>query len=139
MEFNSLFKRNPDFGILILRLSLGLLMFLHGTSKLFYGIGFIEQQIVDLGLPVFFAYGVYFGEVLAPLFIIFGFGTRIAAGVFFINCLVAVLMVHAGDVFTLTDQGGWAIELLGLYMFGALALVFTGGGKFALSSRYLWD
>lgn len=139
MNLDKLFKKNTDLGLLILRVSLGIMMLLHGVAKLFYGIGFIEQQIVDMGLPVFFAYGVYFGEVVAPLFLIFGVGTRLAAGVFFINCIVAVLMVHSADVFAISEHGGWAIELLGLYFFGALALIFTGGGRYALSSKYLWD
>jgi putative oxidoreductase len=131
--------RNNDLGILILRLSIGILMLLHGVFKLMNGIGPIEGQITGMGLPAFFAYGVYIGEVIAPALIILGLATRAGAIVMIINCIVAILMVHSADVFTLGAQGGWAIELLGLYMFGALALVFTGGGKYAVSTKYLWD
>lgn len=131
MYLNDLLKRNTDLGILILRISVAGMMLLHGIYKLINGAGFIEQQIVDMGLPAFFSYGVYIGEVVAPLFIIAGFGTRVAAGILAINCIVATLMVHVSDVFTLNAQGGWAIELLGLYFFGAVTLVFTGGGKYA--------
>jgi len=139
MNLNDLLKRDINLGLLILRVSVAVMMLLHGIFKIANGVGFIEQQIVDMGLPVFFSYGVYIGEVIAPLFIIAGFGTRIAAGILAINCIVATLMVHAGDVFSLGGQGGWAIELLGLYFFGAVTLVFTGGGKYALSSKHLWD
>lgn len=131
--------KNTDLGLLIVRLSIGILLLLHGVFKIINGIGFIEGQVVESGLPAFFAYGVYFGEVIAPVFIILGFGTRLAAGVVAINCIVAALLVHAGDILSLNEQGGWMIELLGLYFFGALALVFAGGGKYALSSKYLWD
>lgn len=134
-----LLNKNIDLGLLILRLSVGVLMLLHGISKLIHGADGIEQMIAASGLPLFIAYGVYIGEVIAPLFIIFGYGTRIAAAVLVFNMLVAVGMAHAGDVFTLTEAGGWAIELQGLYIFGALALVFTGAGKYALSSKHLWD
>lgn len=132
-------NRNIDLGLLILRLSVGGLMLLHGMSKLFNGVGGIEQMIVASGMPSFLAYGVYVGEIIAPLLIILGVATRLSAVVFIINCLVAMFMVHAADILTLTPQGGWALELLGLYMFGALALVFTGGGNYALSKRYIWD
>ena len=131
--------RNTDLGILILRLSLGVLMILHGISKLMYGPGFIENIVTSAGLPSFIAYGVYVGEVIAPIFIILGYGTRIAAAIFAFNMIVAVGLVHGADIFTLSETGGWALELQGLYFFGALALVFTGGGKYALSNKHLWD
>lgn len=131
--------KNIDLGLLIIRLSVGGLMLLHGISKLIHGVGFIEQVVIDAGLPTFIAYGVYIGEVLVPLLIISGFGTRAAAAVLAFNCIVAALLVHSQDLFTLNDQGGWTVELLGLFFFGALALVFTGGGKYAISNKYIWD
>lgn len=132
-------EKNNDLGLLVLRLSIGILMLLHGVSKMIYGIGFIEQVVIDAGLPQFIAYGVYVGEVLVPLFIIAGVATRAAALIFAGNCFVAAMLVHTGDLLTLTPQGGWGVELLGLFFFGAVALMFTGGGKYALSSKYIWD
>jgi len=40
--------------------------------------------------------------------------------------------VHMADLFALTKQGGWALELQGLYLFGALAVVLLGAGRFSL-------
>lgn len=131
--------KNSDLGLLILRLSIGLLMLFHGVYKIFTGPGMIEQIVTGAGLPSFIAYGVYLGEVIAPLFIIFGYRTRIAALIMAGNCAVAALMVHSSQIFTLNDAGGWALELLGLYGFGALVLMITGGGKFAFSSKSLFD
>lgn len=133
------FEKNIDLGLLILRISTGGLMLLHGIAKLQHGAGMIESMVIDAGLPSFIAYGVYVGEVIAPLLILLGVGTRGAAVVFAGNCFVAALLAHSQEIFTLGAQGGWAVELLGLYFFGALALVFTGGGKYALSKKYLWD
>jgi len=132
-------ERNTDLGLLILRLSVGILMLLHGISKLMNGIDGIEQMVVQAGLPSFFAYGAYIGEVIAPLLIIVGIATRPAAAILAFNCFTATLLVHSNDIFSLNAQGGWAIELLGLFFFGALALVFTGGGKYALSHKHIWD
>ena len=41
-------------------------------------------------------------------------------------------LAHAGDVFKLGEQGGWAIELQGLFLFGALAVMLLGGGRFSV-------
>ncbi len=131
--------KNADLGLLILRVSIAGLMLFHGISKIFYGPGMIEQIVTGAGLPSFIAYGVYAGEVIAPLFILFGYATRVAALILAFNLVVATALVHTQQIFTLNDQGGWALELIGLYLFGALALVFTGGGKYALSLKYLWD
>lgn len=134
-----LLEKNTDLGLLILRLSIGILMLMHGISKLMHGAGGIEQMLEGAGLPSFIAYGVYVGEVIAPLFIIFGFGTRIAAAIFAFNMIVAVGMAHADDIFTLSSSGGWTVELPALYFFGAVALIFTGAGKYAVSNKHLWD
>lgn len=132
-------EKNIDLGLLILRVSIGGLMLLHGIAKLQHGAGFIEDVVVGAGLLSFIAYGVYVGEVIAPLFILLGLGTRVASLIFAGNCLVAALLVHSQDIFTLNEQGGWTVELLGLFFFGALALIFTGGGKYAISNKYVWD
>ncbi len=132
-------KKNLDTGLLILRLTLGILMFLHGIAKIVNGTSFIRGSLTEIGLPAFFGYGVYIGEILAPLMLIIGYRTRVAALIYVANCLVAMLMVHAGDIFTLTKHGGWGVELLGLYLFGALTLYFTGSGKYALSFGHKWD
>lgn len=131
-------KKN-DIGLLILRLSLGILMLFHGYGKIMGGAGYIAGMMAENGMPGFIAYGVIIGEVIAPLLIIAGFRTRLAAIVYAFNMLVAILMVHSGQVFSLTEHGGWAIELPGLYLFGAIALIFTGAGKLAVSSKNKWD
>lgn len=132
-------RKNNDLGLLILRITIGLLMLLHGLAKFGGGLEFISGMLAEKGLPGFFAYGVLVGEILAPIAILIGFRTRLAALIYAFNCLVAVLMAHSADIFKLSEHGGWALELLGLYFFTALALFFTGGGKFALSKSSNWD
>jgi len=132
-------RKNNDLGLLILRISVSVLMLLHGISKFSGGLEFIKSMLVEKGLPDFIAYGVIVGEVLAPIAILIGFRTRIAAVIYAFNCLVAILMVHSADIFAMADHGGWALELLGLYFFGALALFFTGAGNIAVSKTNKWD
>lgn len=132
-------NRSVDFGLLILRFAVGVLMLLHGIAKLKSGISGIEGMLENHGLPDFFAYGVYVGEVFAPIILIVGYRTRFASLLLMINCVVAAVLVHSNEIFALSKQGGWAIELLGLFFLGALTLFFTGGGRYALSTQSRWD
>ncbi len=132
-------KKNTDTGLIILRLTIGVLMLIHGFGKLTGGLEFIKGMLEGMGLPSFIAYGTLVGEILAPIAIIIGFRTRIAASVYAFNCLVAIFMAHSHEIFSLGQHGGWAVELLGLYLFGAIALIFTGAGKYALSKVNAWD
>lgn len=131
-------NKNNDLGLLILRIALSALMLLHGIAKL-QGVSFIEGVLSEKGLPPFLAYGVYITEIIAPLLIIVGYRTRLAAAVFAFGALFAMLLVHASDIFTLNQHGGWGVELLGLYLFGSVALFFTGSGKYALSNTHKID
>jgi putative oxidoreductase len=49
-----------------------------------------------------------------------------------VNMLFAVLLVHTGDILALTEHGGWRLELQAFYLFGALALMLLGSGKYAV-------
>lgn len=121
-----------DAGKLLLRAVLAILLLFHGVSKLSGGIGFITGMLQGLGLPAFLGYGVYVGEVVAPLLILVGLYTRPAALVVAINMVVALLLVHTGQFFTLGDTGGWALELQGMYLGGALAVALLGAGRYSL-------
>lgn len=135
-----LLEKNTDLGVLLLRLTLGILMLFHGISKLIYGPAFIGQIVDGAGLPHFITYGVYIGEVVAPLFILLGVATRAAALVYAFNLFVATMLVHTSQFFTLDPTaGGWALELQGLYFFTALAVALIGGGKYTISNKYIWD
>ena len=124
-----------DLGKLILRLTLGILMLLHGIAKISGGTAGVEKMLASVGLPSFFAFGVYVGEVLAPVLVILGFYARVGAAVMVVNMLFAVLLAHRADLFLLTRTGGWALELQAFFLFTALALVFMGPGRFSLNRR----
>lgn len=121
-----------DAGKLLLRAVLAILLLFHGVSKLSGGIGFITGMLQGLGLPAFLGYGVYIGEVVAPLLVLVGLYTRPAALVVAINMVVALLLAHTGQFFTLSDTGGWALELQGMYLGGALAVALLGAGRYSL-------
>lgn len=122
-----------DIGKLILRLTLGVLMLLHGIAKMMSAeaVAGIGKNLVSKGLPEFIAYGVYAGEVLAPLMMIVGIFTRVAGVITVGNMIFAIFLVHSHQLFMLTKTGGWQLELQGFYLLCGLALVFLGSGKIA--------
>ena len=124
-----------DLGKLILRLSLGILVLLHGIAKLTGGIGGIVGMVEGAGLPGVLGYGALVGEVLGPLMLILGFHARIGAALIAINMLFAIGLAHMGDLAMLTEQGGWALELQGMFLFTAIALVFLGPGRWSVNQR----
>ena len=124
-----------DFGKLILRLTLGILILLHGIAKFRHGISPIEGMVTGMGMPAFFAYGVYVGEVLGPILIIVGFYARIGAVLIAVNMLFAIALAHAAQLTSLTEQGAWALELQGMFLFTALALVLIGPGRISVNRR----
>jgi putative oxidoreductase len=124
-----------DLGKLVLRLTLGIFTLLHGIAKISGGIGAIEKMVQGSGMPGFFAYGVYVGEVLAPVLVILGLYARIGAAVIVVNMLFAILLAHRADLFLIGQAGGWALELQGFFLFTALALVMMGPGRYSINQR----
>lgn len=131
--------KNYNSGILLLRLMIGVLMLFHGVAKLSRGVEGISNRLAEYGIPEFLAYTVFIGEILAPVLIIIGYRTRLASLILAINMLVIVFLAHSDKIFQLTGSGAWALELIGMYFFGAVVLMITGGGKFAISRSKWWD
>lgn len=128
-----------DAGKLILRLTLGILLLFHGWSKITGGVGFIVGLLQDNSLPGFLAYLVYLGEVLAPLLLLAGAYTRIAAALAIGNMVVAILLVHMGQLFTLNETGGWGVELQAFYLMTAVVVLILGPGKYSFMPASRWN
>lgn len=122
-----------DSGKLVLRLALGIMVLMHGIAKVTGGIGGIEGMVVNAGLPAILAYGVYIGEILAPILVIIGLYSRIGAVIIAINMGFAIFLAHADEVFQVTAHGGWALELQGMFLSAAIALALTGPGRLAIN------
>ena len=127
------FIYNDDTGKLILRLTVGLLMLFHGVAKIQNPgtVEYLAGTLTSSGLPSFLINGVYLGELLAPALIVVGIFSRYSAIIIIINMLFAIFLMHSADLFSLTQHGGWKLELQGFYLFGAAAIVFLGSGKYA--------
>lgn len=132
MQANAIHTPTEDLGKLVIRSALAILILLHGISKLTGGIDGIAGMVTNAGLPAVFAYGVYVGEVIAPLLVLIGLWTRAAAAVMAINMVVAIMLVHVPELAQLNKQGGWALELQGMFLFGAIAVALLGAGRYSV-------
>lgn len=131
MSINSL---DADTGKLIVRLSVGGLMLFHGIAKIMHpgSLDFIAGMLAGYSLPAVLAYGVYIGEVVAPLMVIVGYKARIGGLLIAVNMLFAIVLAHTGDFFSLSEHGGWMVELQMFYLLSAVAVVFLGSGRQAI-------
>lgn len=128
--------QSEDAGKLVLRLAVGAMVLLHGIAKLSHGVDGIIGMVTQAGLPGVFGYLVYIGEVLAPMLLILGLFTRPAALIVAINMLFAFYLVHLHQIFSLGGSGGWALELQGMFLFGALAVALLGAGRYSLGGAH---
>ncbi len=133
--------------LLLLRIALGVVFFAHGAQKLlgWFGghgpRGTLEYYTRAVGLPFFLAYPGIPLEFVAALAVEFGFLTRLAALVFLVMMLVAVLRVHRTTGFFMnwgSEQGrGEGFEYSLTLAVVSLSLLIAGGGSFSIDAL-LW-
>ena len=141
MSNTSLFGESlDDAGKLLLRLTLGVLLLFHGWDKVVSGVADIVVTLQESGFPGVMAYGVYLGEIVAPLLILAGVFTRPAALLYAGSVLFASLLVHAVDYTQLARSGGYGGELYIFYVAGGIAVALLGAGRYSLrGGRGAWD
>jgi putative oxidoreductase len=125
---------NSDWAKLILRIAAGLMLF-HGIGKIAHGIDGIKHLMASSGLPEFFAYGIYLGEVVAPLMVIAGYFSRLGALLIAFTMANALYFAHSGELFSLNRHGAPEIELPLLYLLLSTALFLFGPGKYSINRR----
>lgn len=131
---------DQDIAKLLLRLTCGGILLFHGVHKVFVEVDHVKVIVKNAGLPEAMAYGNIIGEFVAPIFILAGFKTRIAAAVVAFNMLLSVLIAHPDIMFSVNEYGGWMIETNVLYMMTAVVLFFSGAGKYSVSKGVgKWD
>jgi putative oxidoreductase len=109
-----------------LAVSLAVLLLFHGVDKIVNGIDGIQAMLEKINMPYakYLAFGVYIGEVLAPLLLIFNHYTRIASALIVINMIIAIVLSHRTTLFTLNNHGALSIEVPLLYLIIAITLFF---------------
>lgn len=132
-----------SFGLLALRLCVGVFLIHHGYDKLNNIEGFADMYVrpMHLPFPVFLAYVAAYSEIVGSFVLLPGILSRLGALAIFGTVSVAVYHAISTVGFNL-----YALELLGLYWGGSLCIVLNGPGKFsvdylltALKPRHSYD
>jgi putative oxidoreductase len=127
-----------DIGKLLLRLGLGGLLLFHGIYKLLNGLGPIKVMLTGHNISDAVAYGVYLGELVAPILIILGLFSRIGGLLVALDMVIAVLLVRSADILVLSPTtGGYALESEVLYLVAALSVALLGAGRFSVGGGRL--
>ncbi|TYA57331.1 DoxX family protein [Formosa maritima] len=122
-------KNFTDLALAILRISISGMMLAHGIPK----IERLFTSPIEFGDPI----GVgptlsliltLIGEVVAPIFIIIGFKTKIAAIPVAITMFVAAFIVHMQDDFGTKEKAL-------LYLVGFVVIFLAGPGKYAIDNK----
>jgi putative oxidoreductase len=125
-------ERAKDYGIALLRISLGVMLIAHSVVLKYYTFtlagtaGYFES----LGLPGFLAYVVFGMEAVGGVLLVLGVRTREVAAAL-IPILVGAFWVHSGNGWVFSNAGGgWEYPLYLIVLSGAQVLL--GEGAFAL-------
>ena len=131
MTAKNQFWTNPDIGLLILRITAGGLLLLHGVHKISAGIDNQMQLLSDNGLPGQLMYFAYISQILAPVLLVMGAFTRISALAIIIT-MITIIYVIPVPLLGLDEHGASMIELQLFYLLVPVALFFTGPGRYRL-------
>lgn len=119
---------NPDLGILLIRLALGVAFINAGWFKV-NNIDMVVTGFAQIGIPAFLAYFVSYAELIGGALLILGVLVRYVGIIFAIIMLVAIVKVHGANGYSLATEGYEYVFTLGL---AALALAALGAGKYSL-------
>lgn len=115
-----------NFGMLVLRLGVGVLMLNHGYGKLIHFNEMKGSFINFLGLGSTFSLALdLFAEFFCSIFLILGLFTRLAVIPILIAMSVALFKVHHGHLFA---EG----ERAAIYLACTITILFCGPGKISV-------
>ncbi|NBO81601.1 MAG: DoxX family protein [Betaproteobacteria bacterium] len=118
-------------GLLLLRLSVGVMMIHHGQEKLADPQQFANTYVASLHLPfpLFFAYAAGFSELIGSWLVILGLLTPLGA-----LALTGTMATAACQHILTAGLNIYVLELVVLYLGGSLALLLNGPGRFSFDA-----
>ena len=119
--------RLQPLALLVIRIALGAVMFVHGYHKVFGGLHHHADLVASLGLPRWSAYLSAFIELVGGLMVLAGLFTRVAAFALCIDLSVAIAKVNFHNGLLGNDGYEFPLALAAL----AFGLIFFGGGPIA--------
>ncbi len=137
--------RANDVALLILRLTMAVVIWPHGAQKAlaWFGgpglTGVIAGLHGNMGIPLPLVYLVIAVEFLAPIALVLGILTRLAAIGIAIDMVTAAVLVHARNGFFMNfsgKQSGEGVEFFILLAGIGLTLAIAGPGRIAIMKRF---
>ena len=133
-------SNSADYGIALLRISLGVMWIAHALLKLFvFTLPGTAQFFQSVGLPGILAYPVFAVELLGGIALVLGIYARQTA-LLLIPIMAVATSVHTGNGWVHTSAGGgWEYPAflisvsVALYLAGDGALCFKRSNRFAPS------
>ena len=129
---------NPELGLTILRVVLGVIFVAHGLPKLTGGIEGTVQSFASLGIPapLVAAWFVALLETLGGLMLLVGFLVTPVSLLLVLHMLTGILLVHAPNGFYVVGaQASGGIEFNLLLTASLLVMMFCGAGLAAIDNR----
>jgi len=129
---------NPDLGLAILRVVLGVIFIAHGAPSVFGGMEGTATFLASLGipLPLLSAWAVRLLEFLGGMCLVVGFLVTPIALLLAVEMMTGMILVHAARGFyVIGAYANGGIEFNLLLVASLLALVFAGPGLAAIDSR----
>lgn len=131
---------STSLGLLLLRLSLGLMYLAHaGLKLLVFTLPGTAQFFVAQGLPGVLAYAVFAAELLGGVALLLGvFSRQVALGL--LPILLGAAWVHAPNGWVFNAQGGgWEYPVFLAAMSVVLWLAGDGAAALKRSARFTWS
>ncbi|HKA79948.1 MAG TPA: DoxX family protein [Xanthobacteraceae bacterium] len=143
----SLYSRSRDLSWLVVRLTAGGMLLVHGIQKVMpmaekgfaatieaFAAGSMARRGIEPALPA--AYAVFFIETIGAVLIMLGLFTRFVAAAAAIQFAVITFVAHWPQGFV-WSRGGWEYPLFwGLILF---AIALRGGGPYSLDRKLGWE
>jgi putative oxidoreductase len=123
-----------DWGIAILRVTVGIVFLAHGAQKLFvYGFQGVEGAFTQMGFPMPGILGPFVAllELIGGIALVLGLLTRWVSILFAIEMAIAIFKVHLPGGFFMPS----GIEFALMMFASSVALALAGPGEAALESR----
>jgi putative oxidoreductase len=117
---------------LLLRVVIGIAFVLHGAPKMAHAGTWMNAMPGHP--PAFLQEAAAIAEFFGGMLLIVGLATRVAAALIAVDMLVAITTVHLPAHTPLVTAHGDSMELPFVYLFGMVALMFAGPGRWSLDA-----
>ncbi|MEJ2547087.1 MAG: DoxX family protein [Gemmatimonadota bacterium] len=129
---------NPELGLALLRVAVGVIFISHGAPKLFGGMEATAGFFGSLGipLPLVAAWAVALLEFVGGIFLVIGLLVTPVSLLLTLTMLAGIILVHAPNGwYVIGPQANGGVEFNVALIAGLLMLIFGGPGLASMDGR----